>query len=392
MENLYKKAFDAIKPNEQKKQETILKIINYKKSVPSDKKKTTQTDKGKKMRKLWKPKHIAIAASVAAVVIFCAVFIPLVLLNGGRGTKTVPQYLSMTVSQANANAQQVRLLSAITVDPITDVPAEEEIFYAVVNQDAYVYINLNNPDNFEILSFTLNGYKYQSFEFEYGSTGQRLILKRNAGSVTGIMNYTLDEIKYIDGTEIKDAEIKGNKTVKVNVLGWMNVTYHANGGEGGENMQVVDGQKAIPSGVFRQGYSFKGWYTSEECTEQYDFDRPVTQNIELWAKWTVTPIINFETTLPSAKRLLSYSVSVGGKTADESKMVYSLKSGNLPEGLTLSADGRISGIVAEGLKGKYEFVVLVTCTESGDTDEGRFSVYCYNEGEPDNDAGFIDVC
>lgn len=33
------------------------------------------------------------------------------------------------------------------------------------------------------------------------------------------------------------------------------------------------------------GYVFDGWYTDEECTEEYDFDERVTMNITLYAKW-----------------------------------------------------------------------------------------------------------
>ena len=91
-------------------------------------------------------------------------------------------------------------------------------FFAVVNQDVYIIINLRNPENFVILSFTLNGQFFQSFEFERGSTGERLILRKSAGAVPGIFDYTVDEIRYIsaEGT-FNNVRIAGNQTVEVNV-------------------------------------------------------------------------------------------------------------------------------------------------------------------------------
>ena len=102
-------------------------------------------------------------------------------------------------------------------DSLKVVGSGQEIYYATQNQDIYIHIHIHNPDQFEILSFTLNGQKYSSYMFEAGSTQELLILKLNVGNASGIVDYTIDQIKYIDGTEIKDVMIDGNKTVKVGV-------------------------------------------------------------------------------------------------------------------------------------------------------------------------------
>lgn len=93
------------------------------------------------------------------------------------------------------------------------VGATDPIYYAVPNQDIYINIHIDNPDGFEIMSFTLNGKKYTSYMFEDGSDLETIILKYNVGDVSGIMQYTIDAIKYIDGTQIKDVIIDGDKTV-----------------------------------------------------------------------------------------------------------------------------------------------------------------------------------
>ncbi len=37
----------------------------------------------------------------------------------------------------------------------------------------------------------------------------------------------------------------------------------------------------------REGYDFGGWYTEAACTTQYNFEAAVTENLTLYAKWTI---------------------------------------------------------------------------------------------------------
>ena len=97
------------------------------------------------------------------------------------------------------------------------IGSPEAIYYAEPYQDIYINIHIDNPDSFEIMSFTLNGKKYSSYMFEDGSDMETIVLKYNVGDASGIVEYTIDAIKYIDGTEIKDVIIDGNKTVMAGV-------------------------------------------------------------------------------------------------------------------------------------------------------------------------------
>lgn len=99
---------------------------------------------------------------------------------------------------------------------VTAIP-EEDIYYAKPGEDVFITIHIDNPDGFEILSFTLNGNKYSSYMFEYGSDLENLILKVNVGDSVGIVEYTIDQIKYVDGTEIKDVKMDGDETVRIGV-------------------------------------------------------------------------------------------------------------------------------------------------------------------------------
>ncbi|MBE6550003.1 MAG: hypothetical protein E7670_06200 [Ruminococcaceae bacterium] len=103
-----------------------------------------------------------------------------------------------------------------TTDPL-NVQGSNALYYAKPNSDVYITVHIDNPDDFEILSFTLNGNKYSSYMFEEGSDMENLILKVNIGDVEGIVSYTIDAIKYVDGTDIKDVRMEGDRVVRVGV-------------------------------------------------------------------------------------------------------------------------------------------------------------------------------
>lgn len=100
---------------------------------------------------------------------------------------------------------------------LTVIGSAQDVYCANQNENVYINIHIDNPDNFEILSFTLNDKKYSSYMFEEGSNMETLILKYNVGETSGICEYTIDAIKYVDGNTIKDVKMEGDKTVKVGI-------------------------------------------------------------------------------------------------------------------------------------------------------------------------------
>ncbi len=90
-------------------------------------------------------------------------------------------------------------------------------YYVRPGEEFIVEVHIANPDQFEIQSFTLNSEKYANYMFEKGSTMELLLLKVKAPSEPGYFELTIDAIKYIDGTEIKDVRMDGDKTIKAGV-------------------------------------------------------------------------------------------------------------------------------------------------------------------------------
>ncbi len=101
-----------------------------------------------------------------------------------------------------------------------DVTVDPEIKYYVYPKEKFIIeVHIDNPDNFEIQSFTLNGEKYANYMFKTGSTMELLLLEVTAPEKSGYAEYTIDAIKYIDGTEIKDVDMSGgDKSIKVGVI------------------------------------------------------------------------------------------------------------------------------------------------------------------------------
>ncbi len=100
-----------------------------------------------------------------------------------------------------------------------EVAGQEGVQYYVRPGETFIIeIHIDNPKDYEIQSFTLNGSKYANYMFKEGSTMELLLLEVTAPMTSGYTKYTIDAIKYIDGTEIKDVDMsKGNKSVGVGV-------------------------------------------------------------------------------------------------------------------------------------------------------------------------------
>ncbi len=64
------------------------------------------------------------------------------------------------------------------------------------------------------------------------------------------------------------------------------VTFNTNGGSSTPSQTVEENGLAIrPSNPTRDGYTFEGWYTTENFTEAFDFSTPITGDTTLYANW-----------------------------------------------------------------------------------------------------------
>ncbi|MBQ7391127.1 MAG: hypothetical protein IJV73_00425, partial [Clostridia bacterium] len=102
-------------------------------------------------------------------------------------------------------------------DGKVDETSEQQLCAVSQNQDVYFYIGFSNPDKAEIRSIKVGGKTYTSDMFEANSTDDVKIVKYNVGTVGGLVEYVLEEVKYFDGNEEKNVVIEGNNTAKASI-------------------------------------------------------------------------------------------------------------------------------------------------------------------------------
>lgn len=276
------------------------------------------------------------------------------------GTKTVvihkeaearvPKYTGMTVSKTLAEKNSAAKTGR-AAEPVAESDSEVVCVYTEDDEECYVYIHIDNPDSKEILSFTLNGYKFQSFQFKPGSNSRYIIVNykealndqtlseadRERYRLTpGYNVLTIDAMKYVEGTEIKDAIMAGDPTVTLYAY----------------SREIVSGE-FVP-----------------------DDTRP-----EILM-------------LPAAYLDRVFRVGLGGPATEQAPFTFTLKSGQMPSGLTLDKSGVISGTPAPEKYYVYQITVTATCGIDGSEQD---YIFCFqflkNPKITENlSNGYVEIC
>ena len=86
-----------------------------------------------------------------------------------------------------------------------------------------------------------------------------------------------------------DKGTTGNKTYKANwELAAYTVTFDSVGGSDVADVPAQHGKPIVkPSDPIKEGYTFKGWYTSNDYAAEWNFDDAVMKNMQLFAKWEI---------------------------------------------------------------------------------------------------------
>jgi|GEM_PF-6237155 len=88
------------------------------------------------------------------------------------------------------------------------------------------------------------------------------------------------------------------------------VTFNSNGGSAVASKSVASGSKvAKPADPAKEGFTFDAWYTDAALTTAYNFDKAVTADFTLYAKWTAVIIEDPETPLAG---LISFAAFIQG--------------------------------------------------------------------------------
>lgn len=202
-------------------------LIKEKLGINQNKEPKLATDKKKSFKEILfrRKKPIIIFSSV--ILIFVIAIVSMVAVTNYRNT---PVYQGMEAKMlAGENKTKLRGVNrriASFDDNINDlinddigVMLQEGIaYYAKKNETFEINVTIDNPKSFEILSFTLNGKLYQTFEFKPGSNSTQIIVDFKASDKSGIEVITIDAIKYVDNTTIKNARFGAERNIKIGVL------------------------------------------------------------------------------------------------------------------------------------------------------------------------------
>ena len=111
-------------------------------------------------------------------------------------------------------------------------------------------------------------------------------LSVSAGTAVWGIEDSKNGIRYANGNNKGFFPIDGI-TIKPASAAAFTVKFNSNNGSNVASQSVNPGGKATkPADPTRTGYSFAGWYTEETLTTAYDFNKTVTADITLYAKWT----------------------------------------------------------------------------------------------------------
>ena len=150
-----------------------------------------------------KKKYLLISlSSVFAVIIVSLV----VILSINYEDKYIPTYLKMEiVSDENKSKNKQSKLATGDNGDIS--------YYTKPNDIITLAIYLDNPKQYEILSFSLSNYKYQSYEFKEGSNSEIIYIDLKVGSTPGVDSVYINELKYIKNNKIKNGKYKGDRNI-----------------------------------------------------------------------------------------------------------------------------------------------------------------------------------
>ncbi|MFP4286661.1 MAG: hypothetical protein ACLFRI_03085, partial [Candidatus Izemoplasmataceae bacterium] len=96
----------------------------------------------------------------------------------------------------------------------------EMVPYIVNKQDTIkVEVFIDNPSDFQINTVTINQTTYRTNRFDEESTNQRIVLYLSVGQITGLTNYAVQRIEYIDENQsVEGIDVEQNNEYDVFVL------------------------------------------------------------------------------------------------------------------------------------------------------------------------------
>ena len=215
------------------------------------------------------------------------------------GEKAYKVRLQLTTEKGYSLASDV----AVTLDDKTGTPGG----------DGYYEFQLDELYPTYTITYNLNDGKLSNAPAQYNKNSGAITLprpNRDGYRFTGWTGTDLTE-KTLD--VVIPAGSTGDRKYTANWVETRTVTFDVNGHGTAPDPQTVDiGTKAVkPTDPVQTGWRFDGWYTDKDCTAAYDFDKEVTEDITLYAKWVQTVTVTYH--------VGSYGTAPDSQTVDAGK-------------------------------------------------------------------------
>ena len=124
------------------------------------------------------------------------------------------------------------------------------------------------------------------------------------------------------------------------------IHFNSNGGSEIADIDKVFGEEVFkPANPTKSGYKFKGWYTDQECTNEYTFSTMPDYNIILYAKWEII-VYN-----------ITYDLNDGSLTA-ENPYNYTVESESITLNNPSKEGSAFTGWTGTGLEEKTKTVTI----------------------------------
>ncbi len=197
---------------------------------------------------------------------------------------------TITVKELTGGSVGVRMNSpgVFTRDAGFDNDSEAQ---AIFSSDANEYMVIADSGK----QAELTACYYVEFDVDGGNEVEGKKIKKEEGAVLGTLPTATREGYFFDGwwnrefTEAYDADfaVTEDLTLYAKWIPLYIVTFNTNGhGSAPASQAVVSGNAATkPDDPTAPGYAFMGWYMDKACTEVYDFNSEVNEDITLYAKW-----------------------------------------------------------------------------------------------------------
>lgn len=176
------------------------------------------------------------------------------------GTITIPQI------------EDGRLRYGTVLEDIEFIPAGGDI-YDILPEKSFTDLEKKTvPNNTKAVA---DAFYYAKLTLKLHA-GETFVMKRKFNLPAGVYQNAFTENE--DGTYTLILEFRTALPTRYMV------EFH--NGDSVEKVQVIEGEcAAVPANPTKPWYVFTGWYKDHACTQKYDFSKPVTGNLTLYAGW-----------------------------------------------------------------------------------------------------------